>query len=372
MFALMYPERIIFGCNALEQLSEEAARFGRKVLLVSGHRAMRKSGILDRVVNQLDSGKMEVTLFDEVEHDPSLGTVDKGIKLAREKECEIVVGLGGGSALDVAKAVACLSKLKGHPREYHQGREVEAAGLPFVAIPTTAGTGAEITSNSVITDREKKVKKSIRSPYMIARVALVDPLLTLSLPAKLTAYTGMDALTQAVESFICRTSNPISDSLALRAVDLLFHNLPEAIREGENVEIREKVALGSLLSAMAFSQTGVGAVHALSHPVGARFGVPHGLACAVLLPGVMKFNLEVCREKFSLLAYQMGGEKPEEVLEILRELLKEVGISPTLKEWRIKEDDFSLLISQSRGGTMSKNPRKMSDEELKEILRKVI
>jgi len=368
----MYPERIIFGCNALEQLSEEAARFGRRVLLVSGHRAMRKSGILDRVVNQLDSGKMEVTLFDEVEHDPSLGTVDKGIKLAREKECEIVVGLGGGSALDVAKAVACLSKLKGHPREYHQGREVEAAGLPFVAIPTTAGTGAEITSNSVITDREKKVKKSIRSPYMIARVALVDPLLTLSLPAKLTAYTGMDALTQAVESFICRTSNPISDSLALRAIDLLFHNLPEAVREGENVEIREKVALGSLLSAMAFSQTGVGAVHALSHPVGARFGVPHGLACAVLLPWVMKCNLEVCREKFSLLAYQMGREKPEEVPQVLRELLKEVGISPTLKEWRIREDDFSLLISQSRGGTMSKNPRKMSDEELKEILRKVI
>ena len=372
MFTLMYPERIIFGCNALEQLSEEAARFGRRVLLVSGHRAMRKSGILDRVVNQLDSGKMEVTLFDEVEHDPSLGTVDKGIKLAREKECEIVVGLGGGSALDVAKAVACLSKLKGHPREYHQGREVEAAGLPFVAIPTTAGTGAEITSNSVITDREKKVKKSIRSPYMIARVALVDPLLTLSLPAKLTAYTGMDALTQAVESFICRTSNPISDSLALRAIDLLFHNLPEAVREGENVEIREKVALGSLLSAMAFSQTGVGAVHALSHPVGARFGVPHGLACAVLLPWVMKCNLEVCREKFSLLAYQMGREKPEEVPQVLRELLKEVGISPTLKEWRIREDDFSLLISQSRGGTMSKNPRKMSDEELKEILRKVI
>ncbi len=372
MFALMYPERIIFGCNTLEQLSKEAARFGRRVLLVSGHRAMRESGILGRVVNQLDSGKMEVTLFDEVEHDPSLGTVDKGIKLAREKECEMVVGLGGGSALDVAKAIACLSKLKGNPWEYHQGREVEAAGLPFVAIPTTAGTGAEITSNSVITDREKKVKKSIRSPYMIARVALVDPWITLSMSAEVTAYTGMDALTQALESFICRTSNAISDSLALRAVDLLFHNLPEAVRERGNVKIREKVALGSLLSAMAFSQTGVGAVHALSHPLGARFEIPHGLACAVLLPWVMEFNLEVCQEKFSLLAYQMGGEKPEEVPQVLRELLGKVGISPTLEEWGIKKEDLSLLISQSRGGTMSNNPRKMSDEELKEILRKVI
>jgi len=372
MFALMYPERIIFGCNALEQLSGELARFGRKALLVSGHRAMRESGILEKVINQLDSGKMEVTLFDEVEHDPSLDTVDRGIKLAREEECKMVVGLGGGSALDVAKAVACLSRLKGSPREYHQGREVEAAGLPFVAIPTTAGTGAEITSNSVLTDRSKKVKKSIRSPYMIARVVLVDPLLTLSMSAELTAHTGMDALTQALESFICRTSNPISDSLALRAVDLLFHNLPEAVRKGKNVKIREKVALGSLLSAMAFSQTGVGAVHALSHPVGARFGVPHGLACAVLLPGVMEFNLEVCREKFSLLAGKMGGEKPEEVPEVLRELLKKVGISPTLKEWGIKEEDLPLLASQSRGGTMNKNPRKMSDEELKEILGKVI
>ena len=216
--------------------------------------------------------------------------MNQGIKIARKKKSDVVIGLGGGSAMDAAKAIASLARQSGTIWEYHSGKKIEKEGLPFVAIPTTAWTGAEITNNSVLTDRKVSLKKSIRSPYMIARVALVDPDLTLFLPSQVTAYTGMDAFTQALESYVTRTSNPITDTLALQAIEIIFQNLPQAVANGKDAETRGKMALGSLLSAMAFSNSGLGAVHGLAHPIGARFGVPHGLACAILLPHVIGFN----------------------------------------------------------------------------------
>ena len=372
MFTLMYPTKIIFGRGTLEQLGPEVKCWGEKALLVTGKSAIRKSGILDKIAAAMKSARIEFSLFDRVEHDPSLKTVDEGVKFLQEEKCDIVVGLGGGSTLDVAKAIASLARQPGTVWEYHSGKEIKKEGLPFIALPTTAGTGAEITNNSVLTDRNKVIKKSIRSPFMIAKVALIDPELTLSLPAQITAYTGMDAFTQALESYVSKTSNPVSDSLALRAVEIIYHSLPGAVQNGGNIEVRERMALGSLLSGMAFSNSGLGAVHGLAHPIGARFNVPHGLACAVLLPYIIGFNLRTKRDKFKQIAEKIGIRNVENLPSAVKKLLEKVNLPLDFKSYRITEADFPDIIAESRSNSMSKNPREVSDEDLREILKLII
>jgi alcohol dehydrogenase class IV len=369
MFLLMYPTCIIFGRGVIKELGKELSSLGKKALLVTGRSSMRKTGILDRVTEIIKREGISVDLFDRVEHDPCLETVNQGVKAAREKNSDIVIGLGGGSAMDAGKAIASLVKQSGTIWEYHAGKKIEREGLPFVAIPTTAGTGAEITNNSVLTDKKKTIKKSIRSPYMIARVTLVDPELTLFLPSQVTAYTGMDAFTQALESYVTRTSNPITDILALQAIEIIFQNLPQAVANGKDAKIRENMALGSLLSAMAFSNSGLGAVHGLAHPIGAQFDVPHGLACAILLPHVIGFNLISRREKFAQIAKKIGVERAEDLPYAIKRFIERIRLPLNFKPYGITEADFPGIIAESRSSSMSKNPRAVSDEDLREILK---
>ena len=372
MFLLMYPTRVIFGRGVIKELGKEVSSLGKKALLVTGCSSMRKTGILDKVMGIIKREGINLDLFDRVEHDPCLETVNQGVRIVREKKSDVVIGLGGGSALDAGKAMAILARQSGTIWEYHAGKKIEKEGLPFVAIPTTAGTGAEITNNSVLTDRKVLIKKSIRSPYMIAKVALIDPELTLCLPSRVTAYTGMDAFTQALESYVTRMPNPVSDTLALRAIEVIFQNLPQAAANGKDVKVREKMALGSLLSAMAFSNSGLGAVHGLAHPIGARFGVPHGLACAILLPHVIGFNLRARPGKFAQIAKKIGVERVEDLPYAIKRFLERIGLPLNFKEYGITEDHFSSIIPNSRSSSMSKNPRPVSDEDLREILKWVV
>ncbi len=371
-FTLLYPPKIIFGCGKLSDLGKEVRAFGKEVLLVTGRSAIRKSGTLDRALDILKSSGVDAVLFEKIESDPSLKTVDEGTKLARDEKCDAVIGIGGGSPIDAAKAIASMAKQPATIWDYHAGREVEREGLPFIAVPTTAGTGAEITKNAVLSDTVKLVKKSVRSPFMVAKVAIVDPELTLSLPPDVTAYTGMDALTQAIESYVTKSSNPFTENLALRAIELIYHNLPDAVRCGDDIRIREKVALGSLLSAMAFSNSGLGAVHGLAHPIGVRFKVPHGLACAVLLPHVMELNTEAKPGKFDDIAAVIGCGKAEETPGAIRELLKTIGIPDNFRDRGISEDDLPTIIAGSKSSSMSKNPRALSDQEIEELMQKVM
>jgi len=372
MISLRYPSHVIFGRGALNKVGEEASFFGKKALLVTGRTAMRKAGVLDRICEQLWSKDVSVELFDRVEHDPSLDTVNEGIETARREGVSVIIGLGGGSAIDAAKAIAIIVPEEGGVEEYYYGRPIQSPGLPFVAIPTTAGTGAEITNNAVLTDPKKKIKKSLRSPFMVAKVAIVDPELTLFCSPSLTAQAGMDALTQAVECFISKASNPITDTLALKAIELLYANLPLAVKKGDDINVREKVALGSLLQAMAFSNAGLGAVHGLSHPLGAHYNIPHGLGCAVLLPHVLEFNMDVRKERMDIIAKKIGLEKGKDVPEAFRKLLKTLNLPSDFKEWRIKKEDIPELVKKSRSSSMSKNPKEPTDEDLVKILEKVI
>jgi len=371
-FTLLTPPRVVFGRGVFARLGQEAAPLGRVALVVTGRSAARASGSLESALRSLSAAGVQAHVFDSVEHDPSLETVDNGLAVARETRSEVVVGLGGGSAIDAAKAIAALAPAPcGVAPFFSGGREVSAPGLPFVAIPTTAGTGAEMTRNSVLTDTAAQEKKSLRSPHMVARVALVDPDLTLACPPDLTAHSGMDALTQAVECFISKAATPVSDALALPAAGVLFKNLAPAVRDGQNADLRAAVALGSMMSGLAFASAGLGAVHGLAHPIGAQLGLAHGLVCACLLAPVMEFNAQACPGKMAALAAEFGLASAGDVPGALRSLAAETGIPASLARFGLDESRFPAIIAQCRSGSMAANPRPVSDEEAANLLRRV-
>lgn len=373
-FTLQFPTKIIFGDGCLDRIGPEVGEYGGRALLVMGKRAMRETGAFDRAAGLLDDAQVEVVVFDGVESEPSLERVGEGISRARERACDVVIGLGGGSVVDAAKAIAALVLNDGSVEEYHQGKKIERPGLPFIAVPTTAGTGAEVTKNGVLTDPQRKIKRSIRSHHMLAKEAIVDPELTATVPPEITAITGMDAFTQAVEAYVSKAASPVTDAMAYRAVQLIFEHLPKAVSKGQDPRARNALALGSLLSGLAFSNAGLGAAHGLSHPIGALYSIPHGTACTILLPHVMRFNLPARVEKYSLLADAMGQEgdlieeKAQKAVEAIEGLIEQVGIPKTFRELGRFDLDVRKVISDSRGNSMSLNPREPSDEDLRSIL----
>ena len=273
------PGVIHFGWGAVEKVGEEAARLGRRALLVTGRTAMKRTGAADRLRTVLSDAGVESVLFDQVESDPSGTTIDRGGKTAREEGCDLVVGLGGGSPMDAARAIAGMAVLDGSIIDYLRGKPIDRPGLPLINIATTAGTASEITPFSVVLDEERKLKMGLKSPYWFSRVAVTDPELTMTMPPALTAATGLDALTHAIESYISTGATPPSEGLSLRAVALIGANLRSAFADGNNRAAREGMAMGSMVAGMAFANAGLGLVHGLVHPLGARHGVA-GVACA--------------------------------------------------------------------------------------------
>ena len=377
------PGKIIFGPGGLSQVGIEAKRLGNKVLVVLGRSAMRKSGALDRLTRLLKENNLEYIIYENIPSDPTVETVDTGTSLARKESCNLVIALGGGSVLDTGKAISAMVTNEGSVADYQEiegkGKKFQHKTLPFIAIPTTSGTGSEATKNAVITNTKFSLKKSIRDPWLIPKVALVDPELTLSLPPYMTAVCGGDALTQCIESYLGKKSQEITDILALHAIGSIGKSLVKAVKEGKNLEARKDMAMAALLSGLCLSNSGLGAAHALSHPLGVYYKIPHGLSCAVLLPYVMEFNLPVVTKKLAKIARSLGEdlsllsetEAAQRAVEKIKEILSAVGIKENLSEWGIKEKDFSQLIKGAKGGSLNNNPRNTSDEDLIELLYKM-
>jgi alcohol dehydrogenase class IV len=367
----MYPSRHVFGCGCFEMLGDLSKDWGDRALVVTGRKAMREFGTLDKAISLLRSTGIEAVAFDRVEPEPSTHTVDVGREVAVSEECQIVIGIGGGSALDAAKAIACLAKHPGPSAEYQSGeRKITHEGIPFIAVPTTAGTGAEVTKNSVLIDRDRDLKASIRSPHMLAKIALVDPLLTVSAPPSVTASAGMDALTQAIESYVSLASNPVSDVLAIEAVTHISASLLKAYRDGGDTNAREEVMLGSFMTALSFGNASLGAVHGLAHPVGAHYGISHGVACAILLPHVMRYNLDVRRSKYNEIAEAMGLEPiAEKAVDRVNELLTDLELPRKLSDFGVNEDDLGKAASAAAGSSLRNNPRPTSKEDLTGMLK---
>lgn len=373
--------RIIFGEGSLRELSSQSHAYGSKVMLVSGKNALAKNGIIARVMSQLTEADVTAVEFAAVEPEPSLDTVRKGLELARKEQVDWVAGLGGGSALDVAKTIAGLFFTQNDPAFYFRGGPIEQPGLPFVAVPTTSGSGAEVTFNAVLTDLDTKIKQSLRDPRLAAKVAIVDPVLTYSMPETVTAHSGMDALVQAIEAFTSKGANPFTDIYAYSAVERISANLGQSFQNGRDAKARSEMALGSLMAGIAFSNARLGAVHGLAHSVGMKSGKPHGLVCAVLLTPVMRFNLAVCFEKYAKIAQAMGlpvradheMDAAQAAIEAVLELERQLGIPECLRDLGISEMDFRDIVKESLpSGSLKANPRAALDQDLMNILKEAL
>lgn len=377
------PGKIIFGPGGLSQVGAEAKRLGSKALIVLGKSAMRKSGALNRLTHLLTENNLEYAIYENIPSDPTVKTVDTGTGLARKEKCNLIIALGGGSVLDTGKAISAMVTNEGSVADYQEiegkGRKFQRKTIPFIAIPTTSGTGSEATKNAVITNTKLDLKKSIRDPWLIPEVALVDPELTLSLPSHITAICGGDALTQCIESYLCNKSQEITDALALHAIRLIGKSLVKAVKEGKNLEARKDMAMSALLSGLCLSNSGLGAAHALSHPLGVYYKIPHGLSCAVLLPYVMEYNLPIVTKKLAEIAECLGEnisslsetEAAHRAVEKIKEIFSQAGIKNNLSEWGIKKEDFPKLIKGAKGGSLNNNPRDTSDEDLIKLLYKM-
>lgn len=369
-YQLNYPGRIIFGNHAWQQLAELLPAES-KIMLVTGQSAI-SSGLAGKFKSLLANFAI-VNACGMTLPEPPLDNVDELIELGRKESVTAVVALGGGSTIDAAKAAAAIIPKEGKTADYFFGkRKINTKGLFFAALPTTAGTGAEITNNAVLTDKKGKVKKSIRHPSMVADIAIIDPELTLNMPSAITAASGLDALTQAIESFTSASANAVSKTMAKEAVIKIMHSILPAYQDGNDISHRKTMAEGSMLSAMAFSQSGLGAVHGLAHPIGSLLGLAHGLTCSILLSPVMEWNAPVCSELYQELAEACGFASQEEFIAKICELRKTMQVPGSFSELGLNETHFPFIVANCRSKSMRCNPRKMSDEEVVVFLKALL
>ena len=371
------PTEVLTGAGCLDELGRKTRRFGQRALLVCGRSAIRRSGVLDRSLSLLADARVAASVYDGIISEPTLDMVKEGVSLARTRRCQVIIGIGGGSAMDAAKAIAGLLPLPGTVEQYHAGRSLEGPALAFIAVPTTAGTGAEVTKNAVLVDVRNRRKHSIRDDSWMARVALADPSLTVSMPPKITASTGSDALSHAVETFVSTGHTSITDALASEAIRLLARSLLRAYEDGDDLEARSDTLYASLMAGMALASSGLGGVHGMAHPLGSHHHMPHGTVCGLLLPYVMKYNIEAATAKYARIATLMGTdtagmterEAANEAVSQIRALLEKLGIPRRLAPLGVSEKEFDLIIEQSLpSGSLKRNPRQLEAEDVRNIL----
>jgi alcohol dehydrogenase class IV len=362
-FAWAGPTKLTIGAGRAAGVAEQAASLGaRRVLLISDP-GIQKAGLLERVQGAL--GSMLKATFTDVPQDSSFATVDAGTLAGREAGVDCVVSVGGGSVIDTAKAVAVCLGAGGKVIDHIGVQMLRGTPLPHIVIPTTAGTGSEVTNTAVIHHLEAGRKVYVLDDKLIPNTAILDPMLTTGLPKWLTASTGMDALTHAIEAVVSRTGNPISEGLALQAIAMIAKNLPTCIDKPEDLEARVQMQLASTMAGWAFSVAGVGLVHGMSHALGARHRIPHGTANGILLPHVMRFNADSAAAKLAACARALGVHKPGTDAELalaaadaVSELLTRIGHPVRLSEMKLKRDDFAACAELAAGdGATMTNPR---------------
>jgi alcohol dehydrogenase class IV len=395
-------DRIKFGLNAVQELGSDIKNFPGEKVVIFADQGIKKAGILDYVKDIIKD--FDFAVFDDIEADPSLNTFKKAVAFSKENGGEIMIGLGGGSPIDVAKVVSIIAKYGGTVEDYiappiGKGKPIIGSGYPMIAIPTTSGTGSEVSPASVLTLTDRDLKVGISSQMQRPNLAIVDPLLTVSAPPKVTASTGIDALCHAIESYTTKKywhkpkpgdpkSRPIyggttvfTDLFAEKAIELIANNLREAYNNGENIEARTNMALASIMAGISFTNAGLGAVHAMSFPLGGKFHVPHGVANAILLPVVMEFNAKGNFKAFKKIAELMGEcieglpdrEAALKSAKAVEELCKDVGI-PNISEFGVKEADLPQMAADTMKiqRLLSGNPRRVSEQDILSILKNAL
>jgi alcohol dehydrogenase class IV len=372
--------RIIFGDGALQRVGELLGDFGSRLLVVGGKDAGRSKPLTE----QLDKLGIELTEF-RVAGEPTVDLIDRGVRLARSSGITGVIGFGGGSVIDSAKAIAGLTMNRGDITDYLEvigkAKPLKTPALPLCAIPTTAGTGAEVTKNAVLGSPEHRVKVSLRSPILLPRVVLVDPETTVPLPSEVTVSTGLDTLTQLIEPYVSIRANPITDSFCLSGIPRVARALFRAFSDGHDLSARSDMSLASLLGGMALANAGLGAVHGFASPIGGRFDAPHGAVCAALLPHVMDMNIGALRRRLpdsdALRRYDALGPllsskttaKADDAVKWVRDLCRMLNV-PALGTFGIRSHHIASIVEEAqRASSMKANPISLEPDELTEILR---
>ncbi|MGP8154836.1 MAG: iron-containing alcohol dehydrogenase [Smithella sp.] len=373
-FSFTGAKKIIFGNGSILTLAGHIKEHHAENPLIVIDKNIAKTGLLEKIASILVPEGIKFTVYDKINPEPGIELADEGAKIAVKNKCDIVIGIGGGSAMDVAKAIAVLATNKGSAVDYLGLNKVPKQGLPKIMIPTTAGTGSEVTFTAVFVRKNLKKKEGMNSPYLYPELALLDPELTLSLPSSPTAQTGLDALCHAIESYTSVNSSPVSEMFSLEAIALIAENLRTCVHDGKSIVARERMLLGSLYAGIGLANAGVTAVHSLSYPLGGKYGVGHGLANTMMLPAVMAFNLPAALEKFADVAEAMGEcidglparESAYLALEAVEALIEDCGVYTSLAQFGIKEKDFPILadVALTVARPLENNPRKITKEDM--------
>ncbi|MFN8596167.1 MAG: iron-containing alcohol dehydrogenase [Anaerolineae bacterium] len=382
-FEFATATRIIFGAGTLSEVPALARSFGRRVLLVIGS----EQAFVTRTIDQLRDHDLEVDTF-SVEGEPKVGTALDGVHRARSIKAEVIIGLGGGSALDTGKAISALLTNPGDPLDYLEvigrGQALKNQAAPYIAIPTTAGTGSEVTRNAVLASPDHKVKVSLRSPLMLPRLAVIDPALTYSLPSAITASTGLDALTQVIEPYTCNAPNPLTDAICREGMMRAAHSLQQAYHHGNDANAREDMSIAALCGGLALANAKLGAVHGFAGPIGGLFPAPHGAICARLLPFVIEANIIALRsraadspvlKRYTEVAQILTGTataQAEDAIGWLKNLCVDLEVPP-LSHYGVTDADFPVIVEQSqKASSMKGNPIELNTLELREILHQAV
>ncbi|MFE6073525.1 iron-containing alcohol dehydrogenase [Paenibacillus sp. NPDC057886] len=379
--AYYVPPVNLMGRGCLHEAGKMIEKMGIRKALVVSDRRLISSGVAEQVLSILRKSGLDYVVYDEVQPNPTCQNVHDGLQVFQDHGCDAIISIGGGSPQDAAKGIGIVATNGGHIREYEGLHQSKHKSVPLVAINTTAGTSSEVTMNYVITDEERKVKMVMVDRNSLVDLSVNDPELMLSKPASLTAATGMDALTHAVEAMVTPGGFTVTSATAAAAVELIFEYLPRAVRDGSDLEAREHMTYACFLGGIAFNNAGLGYVHAMAHQLGGVYDLPHGVCNAMLLPYVEELNAKHVPGKFRHIAKAIGmdvkGKRDEEcseyVIEAIRQLSKEVGIPEKLSELGVKDPDVELLADNAmKDACAPGNPYQPSRDEVMELFRKII
>ncbi|HJH06476.1 MULTISPECIES: iron-containing alcohol dehydrogenase [Fusobacterium] len=374
------PPINLLGRGCLAELKQPLSTMGCKKALVVSDKFLMGNGTVKKVTDILKGAGVDFVVYDEPKPNPTVKNVEDGYRILTDEKCDLVVSIGGGSPQDCGKAIAVLATNGGNIKDYEGVNKTKNKSLPIIAITTTAGTSAEVTINYVITDEERHVKMIMVDTNSLAAITVNDPELMMSKPAPLTAATGMDALTHAIEAVVAKGAMDVTDCTALYAIKEIFDYLPRAVKDGSDIEAREQMCYSCFLNGIAFSNAGLGNVHAMAHQLGGLYDLPHGVCNAMLLPIVEEENAKNAPEKFRVIAqtigYDAAGKTDKECVDYvigrIKALSEEVGIPKSLKEVGVDNPDFELLAENAmKDACAGANPVFFDKEKLVELFKKI-
>jgi alcohol dehydrogenase class IV len=388
-YDFLAPQHVVFGWGRRTEAGTLAKTLGHRAFIVCGLPEAVAATVIDELTASMQAAGVAVALIHTIDHEPEVEDVDRLAELLRQEDAgdgDFLLGIGGGAAMDLAKAAAAMAtnRQSDTVKDYLEnvGRDLQLVNrpLPIMAMPTTAGTGAEATKNAVISSYDPPFKKSLRNEQLVPRIALVDPQLCVTAPPEVTAAGGMDAITQLIESYISRKAQPIPQALSISGLKMAIPALAQAVADGSSRSARERMSHAAMLSGMALANSGLGLAHGVAPALGIHCRVPHGVACAIMLPVALKVNSEACQSQLAMLSHAVFGrsrttsakDAVKTLIHEIQQLCKKVGTPGRLSQVGVTMEQIPAIVASSRGSSMSGNPVELSDEELTKLLENIL